>query len=118
MLSASTFASAGIYSIAGEKLVDSGTFDCGTSGIKTNTITGVHLTPGWYYFVWTNSSTATGFTYFSAVNGSNVATILNTNGTRVAVATATSGGALNSTLGSLSEITTGNAVSIPVAFFE
>ena len=117
-LSASTFASAGIYSIAGEKLVDSGTFDCGTSGIKTNTITGVPLTPGWYYFVWTNSSTATGFTYFSAVNNSPTAAILNTNGTRVATGSATSGGALNSTLGTLTGITTGYAISIPAAFFE
>lgn len=59
LLAASTV-TMGIYSADGTtKLVDSGTFDSSTTGVKTNTITPVVLPANPYYFAQSASSNAT-----------------------------------------------------------
>jgi hypothetical protein len=117
-LSAGSTASAGIYSTSGTKLVDSGVFNCASIGLKTNTISSVTLQQGWYYFVWTNSSASTGFSYFADYSQTTLASLMNANGTRFATGTATSGGVLNSTLGTLTPTSTGFAVSVICVWFE
>jgi hypothetical protein len=116
---ASTAASIGIYSTGGSKLVDSGVFTTTTggtgTGVASQTIveTSVLLPVGWYYFVFTSNSASSGFQYF--YTAANVCSILNKNATRIGNGTATTGGALNTTLGSL---TAEGSYFMPCAWFE
>lgn len=117
--SASQFASVGIYSADGNgtKLIDSGTFNVSTgqaTGVKSNTISAVSLQPNFYYFVETTNSTDATFVTVAtpAIFGS-----FYNNGTsvRTGSGTATTNGALNSTLGSVSGATN---LSFMLALFE
>jgi hypothetical protein len=114
---ASTHASSGIYNTGGSKLVDSGTFATTSSGVAlSNTIaeTSVTLQPGWYWYVFTVSSASVSI--FSYAYSGTLATLINKNATRMGTGTATSGGALNTSLGSLSAGNNGSMM--PLAFFE
>jgi hypothetical protein len=114
-LSAGTTASAGIYSVSGTKLIDSGTFATTSTGVLTNAITPVTIQAGFYYYVFTTSSAANGFEYFGT-NAANLGLIVNALGNRAAKGTATSGGALNSPLGALTALAA--VTSCPLALFE
>lgn len=112
--------SAGVYSLSGTKLVDTGTFSTTTGGVKTNTFTSTLLPSGWYYFNFTASSASIGITYFQNFATAGIDNLLNQNPTtpRVGTATATSGGAQNASLGTVSSTAAGNSFSMPAVLFE
>ena len=115
--SASQYASAGIYSTAGAKLVDSGTFNVSTgqsTGVLRNNITSVTLNRGWYWYVFTTSTAQIGLTYLSQAYAS-VTILGNNKAVRIGTATATSSGVLNRTLGTVSAA---NDLYLPLCLLE
>ena len=108
----------GIYSADGTtKIVDTGAVvSVGAGATQQVTITGVPLTPGVYYFAWTQTGTpTTALAVFSAAANSSV--VLNANATKRSVTagnTATAG-ALPSSLGTL---TTAVSAVMPMTIFE
>jgi hypothetical protein len=129
-VAASTAASVGIYSTGGTKLVDSGLFTTTTGGtgvaVATNFINGgssgspvsVTLTTGWYYYMFTTNSASNGFEYFGTATATNLINILNKNGVRIGLATATTGGAQNTSLGTVVSSTIAEITDILAAWFE
>jgi hypothetical protein len=117
---ASTFASFGIFNASGN-LQCQGTFDTSMSASTPRTVnfTRVTLPPGVYYFAWTtNNATINSSSTFSETN-TTVSTFLNKWATlkRVGTATASSGGVLNSTMGTVTAATLPNQ-AIPAVIFE
>ncbi len=112
----------GIYSAAGNLLLDSGAFDgsyAAEGTVQTASVTCVTLAPGTYYYAQTASSYVVEPIGLVG-NGSliTVDAIANANGSRFAVAANTaSGGALPSTLGALGAEGTG-PTGTGLAFFE
>lgn len=117
--------SVGIYSAAGTKLVDSGTFNTASGGVTTNFINGgssgspvfVTLEPGWYYQLWTTDTASNGFEYFS-VSAVNIINILNKNGVRVGTAANTTSGAQPTSLGTVTAASAGALTDIIAAWYE
>jgi hypothetical protein len=115
--SASQFASVGLYSTSGALVVNSGTINVSAgqaTGARTVTISpGVAINPGFYYYVFTtNSSDAT---FNNGVAANNQESVMNKNGNRVGKGTATTNGALNSPLGSVTVLT---GITPVIALFE
>ena len=104
---------AGIYSLAGNKLVDAGSFlyEAG-SGVQTNTFTPVTLPPGLYWHAQATSSSDVGqWVGAAAANGSTGAlSLFAKNHTRAATAAnAISAGAMPATVGVLTPFTPSQA---------
>ena len=103
--SAGALASVGIYSAEGNNLlVNSGTFDCASAGIKSNTLgTAVKLLPGFYYYAFTISDTTA--TLRAVTSGANIQTVMN-GGTiqRGQAANNATAGVLPATLGTVSDV--------------
>jgi len=109
----------GIYSMAGNRLVDSGALNLAIQATVTSTITPVTLAAGSYYFAQSATGTnayVVGFTantFIASMTG-----VFNDNATRVATAANfTSGGVMPATLGVLTA-DTGNYLNAAAAFFE
>jgi len=116
--STSQFASVGLYTSSGTKLFDSGTFNVSTgqgTGVKTNTVAGVSLTPGFLYYVFTTNSTDASFEY-SGTNAANGGNLFSANGQRTAKGTASTNGAQNTSLGTLT--TTATTTAPQMCLFE
>jgi hypothetical protein len=93
----------GIYSYAGAKLVDGGSFvELTGSGVQTNAITPVTLPPGVYWLAQSTDTSTSGQWPAVAITQTTMPTLLSANSTRSAVAAnAASGGVLPATLGTL-----------------
>jgi len=113
---------AGIYSVAGNKLLDSGSFTFGSLETNTghsNTITPVTLQAGTYYFACSISNQNTTLSVFNLSAPVGVVTLLNGTGSSLKIAfaaNAVSGGLLPATLGALTT-TVSNQCSMPAVFF-
>lgn len=114
-LSAGSIASAGVYSMAGTLLINSGSFSTSATGTFTNVFTAVPLAPGFYVYVFTTNSATPGFTYMGT-NSVSLASYVNANGVRAGKGSATTSGLLNSTLGTLAVASLMGA--IPACLFE
>ena len=105
-------AHAGIYSYAGNKLVDTGTFlyEAG-SGIQTNTFTPVTLPAGMYWHAQATDTTSVGQWVGVAIPGGADAaiTVLVKNSTRAAIAANVLGGTMPATLGTLTPFIPSNS---------
>lgn len=113
-LQAASTVTMGIYSSDGNtKILDTGTFDSSTTGVKTNTFTGVLIPAGAYYFAQSTSNTGVQTENFGATTNRN--NYLNTTGgpRQGTAANSTSGGVLPSTLGAITNLSAG----ISVCFF-
>jgi hypothetical protein len=110
----------GIYSSSGSLLLDSGAFDSSSTSVQTHSITSVSLSAGTYYFAQTASDwvvqtvgVAGNAPYLIVANG-----LANATTPRYAyAANQSSGGALPSTLGTLTAETT-NPTGSGLPFFE
>jgi hypothetical protein len=93
----------GIYSYAGAKLVDGGSFvELTGSGVQTNAITPVTLPPGVYWLAQSTDTSTSGQWPAVVITQTTMPTLLSANSTRSAVAAnAASGGVLPATLGTL-----------------
>ena len=93
----------GIYSYAGNKLVDGGSFVQLTgSGVQTNSITPVTLPPGVYWFAQSTDTSTSGEWPAVTITNTTLPSMLSANTTRSATAgNAASGGVLPATLGTL-----------------
>ena len=103
ILEASSLYSVGIYNADGTTLlIDSGTFNGASTGIKQNTITAVTLEPGPYLFAQTANTTTTLVVRIFSI-GSTIGALLNGTGiTSVATcANSSSAGVLPATTGAL-----------------
>lgn len=116
---AATSASFGIYDSAGN-LKCQGTFSTAASAstVQTATFTRVTLPPGVYYFAWTANNATTNAAETFAV-GNTLATDLNFAATakRVGKGTASSGGVLNASLGTITGALAPNQ-AMPACLFE
>lgn len=111
-LVASSTITVGIYSPDGNtKLLDSGTFDGGSTGVKTNTITPVTLNPGTYFFA-QSASTQTTLTVGGVGLQGTLGSILNNQTVKKVglAANSATAGVLPSTLGTITAGTTVNPV--------
>jgi hypothetical protein len=121
-VAASSAVSVGIFNTAGTKLIDSGVFTTtagGTgTGAATNTFASTTLTPGWYYFCFTSNSGSNAVEYFGSLSVTAVGAILNKNGARIGTATATTGGAQNTTLGTVTATYVAANADIACSWFE
>lgn len=105
----------GIYSFAGNKVLDSGNFTClASSGVQSNSITPVTLQPGVYWHAQATTSTnAPVFFGTKVASGGSIPSVLSSwilNATRAATAAnPLSGGVLPATLGVLTPFTPTNA---------
>jgi hypothetical protein len=99
----SVHATFGIYSYAGAKLVDGGSFvELTGSGVQTNSITPVTLPAGVYWFAQSTDTSTSGQWPSVVITNTSLPSMLSTNSTRSAVAAnAASGGVLPATLGTL-----------------
>lgn len=108
--SASTNGSMGIYSSDGNTLhVTTGAVATTSTGLKNTTLgSTVTLDPGFYYFAWTNSSTTPAFGV--GLIDANAYNIPNAGSMKLlgTAANASSGGALPSTLGTITAVNLGN----------
>jgi hypothetical protein len=107
----------GIYSAAGAKLIDSGTFSATAGGVKLNTLgTPVTLPPGVYYLAWsTSNATAVMYCYsVSAQPVNNILTGISGATYFASAANATSAGVMPSTLGTLTTLSTGAYIPLTV----
>lgn len=110
----------GVYDSSGNLLIDSGAFDGSSTAVQTLSITPVTLSAGTYYF----AQTANNYNIQVMGIGGNAPNLIeanaiyNANATRYAIAAnSASGGALPSTLGTLTAETT-NASGTGIPFFE
>jgi hypothetical protein len=103
-------ASVGLYNSAGSLVLNSGTFAVATTGLKTATFTPVKLTPGMYYLAITSDGNISYQAYATFV-GFN---LFNQNSAKNGKGANTTGGALNSTLGTV----TAGGTWAPVTLFE
>ena len=101
--SISVHATFGIYSYAGNKLVDGGSFvELTGSGVQTNSITPVTLPPGVYWFAQSTDTSNSGQWPAVVITNTTLPSMLSANTTRSATAgNAASGGVLPATLGTL-----------------
>ena len=101
--SSSVHATFGIYSYAGNKLVDGGSFvELSGSGVQTNNITPVTLPPGVYWFAQSTDTSNSGQWPAVVITNTTLPSMLSANTTRSATAgNAASGGVLPATLGTL-----------------
>jgi len=101
--SSSVHATFGIYSYAGNKLVDGGSFvELTGSGVQTNSITPVTLPPGVYWFAQSTDTSTSGQWPAVVITNTTLPSMLSANTTRSATAgNAASGGVLPATLGTL-----------------
>jgi len=91
----------GIYSAAGNKLLDSGGISTASTGAQHNTITTVTLSPGIYYFAQSTSNTSVTVQTLAPATLSDV-NMLNALSIKVAqAANLTVGGVMPATLGTL-----------------
>ena len=99
----SVHATFGIYSYAGNKLADGGSFvELSGSGAQTNSITPVTLPPGVYWFAQSTDTSNSGQWPAVAITNTTLPSMLSANTTRSATAgNAASGGVLPATLGTL-----------------
>ena len=99
----SVHATFGVYSYAGTKLVDGGSFVQLTgSGVQTNSITPVTLPPGVYWFAQSTDTSTSGEWPAVTITNTTLPSMLSANTTRSATAgNAASGGVLPATLGTL-----------------
>ena len=99
----SIHATFGIYSYAGNKLVDGGSFvELTGSGVQTNSITPVTLPPGVYWFAQSTDTSTSGDWPAVVITNTTLPSMLSANTTRSATAgNAASGGVLPATLGTL-----------------
>ena len=99
----SVHATFGIYSYAGNKLVDGGSFvELTGSGVQTNSITPVTLPPGVYWFAQSTDTSNSGQWPAVVITNTTLPSMLSANTTRSATAgNAASGGVLPATLGTL-----------------
>ena len=99
----SVHATFGIYSYAGNKLVDGGSFvELTGSGVQTNSITPVTLPPGVYWFAQSTDTSTSGEWPAVVITNNTLPSMLSANTTRSATAgNAASGGVLPATLGTL-----------------
>ena len=99
----SVHATFGIYSYAGNKLVDGGSFvELTGSGVQTNSITPVTLPPGVYWFAQSTDTSTSGDWPAVVITNTTLPSMLSANTTRSATAgNAASGGVLPATLGTL-----------------
>ena len=106
----------GIYSVAGNKLLDSGALIATGTGVVQNVIGSVTLPAGTYYFAQSSHVTAVTVYTFTAAGQTNMNSVLNNSGT-VKVGSAanlTVSGSMPSTLG---VITAGSTLAMAAAFF-
>jgi hypothetical protein len=99
----SVHATFGIYSYAGAKLVDGGSFvELTGSGVQTNSITPVTLPSGVYWFAQSTDTSSSGQWPAVVITNTSLPGMLSQNATRAATAAnAASGGILPATLGTL-----------------
>jgi len=111
-------ASFGIYSLAGNLLLDSGAFSGAAAVVVTNSITPVVLPAGTYYFAQTANNTAISLQGLSA-QAQHFLDMMNAVSVRAAVATNTYNGTnLPATLGALSALTVSNYVGVAYPVFQ
>lgn len=107
----------GIYSMAGNLLLDSGALSAASAIVVSNTITPVVLPAGTYYFAQTSNSTGTQFQGLSA-QAQHFLDMGNVTVDRAALATNTyNGTTLPATLGALSALTVSNYAGIGYPIF-
>ncbi len=120
--SISVHATFGIYSYAGNKLVDGGSFvELTGSGVQTNSISPVTLPPGVYWFAQSTDTSTSGQWPAVVITNTTLPSMLSANTTRSATAgNAASGGVLPATLGTLTPFTpnvggrSGDAIFCPL----
>ena len=116
----SVHATFGIYSYAGNKLVDGGSFvELTGSGVQTNSITPVTLPPGVYWFAQSTDTSTSGDWPAVVITNTTLPSMLSANTTRSATAgNAASGGVLPATLGTLTpfvpNVGSGDAIFCPL----
>lgn len=109
--SANKLASVGLYDQNGNLVLNSGTFSVGTTGFKTKTFTAVRLPKGMYYL----AITCDGGISYRAYSATGVwFDFLNHTSAKAGTGAATTGGALNSTIGTITPATT----LAPITLFE
>jgi hypothetical protein len=106
----SVHATFGIYSYAGAKLVDGGSFvELTGSGVQTNSIAPVTLPPGVYWFAQSTDTSSSGQWPAVVITNTSLPGMLSKNSTRSATAAnAAAGGVLPATLGTLTPFTPSN----------
>lgn len=111
---------AGIYSIDGTLLLDSGPLIVTGSGVVVttpNTAYNVRMVPGWYYFAFSSNSTVA---TFLAVNQNNIIAYYALSGgtpRNVLASKLAVGGALPGTLGTISTLSPADTVYHPMVIF-
>ena len=115
-LEAGKVAAVGIYDSSGAKLIDSGTFDVGSTGFKQNSFTAVTLQPGVYYWVQSCDGTVAAITTVITALGSAANTFVNQGSAsrRANVGNAMAGGVLPATLGVLTD----GGFNSPIGYWE
>ena len=109
-------AAVGIYDASGTKLIDSGTFDVGSTGFKQNSFTSVTLQPGIYSFAWSCDGIVAQCRFISIGLGIVAASYTN-QGTAIRRgrgSNAMAAGVLPSTLGTLTSLNHG----CPISYWE
>lgn len=116
-LQAGKIATLGIYDPSGNKLIDSGTFDVGSTGFKQNTFSSATLQPDTYYFAWCCDGISAQTRYVVTALGTSAGgfTGQGTARRRGTAANAMVAGVLPTTLGTITNV---NALSSVIAYWE
>jgi hypothetical protein len=111
---------AGVYSVDGTLLLDTGPLVATGSGVVVNTPNtayNVRMVPGWYYFAFTSNNTVA---TFLAVNQNNIIAYYAVSGgtpRNVIASTLASGGALPLTMGNIATLSPSDVVYHPIVIF-